>query len=81
MTCLPPNSPSCAWSSSDSVVTASSYHSGGVVVGLGDGSVRFIIETVDCGNPATASVVESGISEFGVWGAMGSIDGGEAKSP
>jgi hypothetical protein len=81
VTCLPPNGPSCAWSSSDSLVTASSYHSGGVVVGLGDGSVRFITETVDCGNPATANVVASGQSEFGVWGAMGSIDGGEAKSP
>ncbi|MDR1478684.1 MAG: DUF1559 domain-containing protein [Planctomycetaceae bacterium] len=80
-TCLPPNGPTCARSSHDSVVTASSYHAGGIVVGLGDGSVRLINETIDSGNPATANVVESGASQFGIWGAMGSINGGEAKSP
>jgi hypothetical protein len=81
MTCLPPNAPTCANGTRDSIVTPSSYHSGGVVVGLGDGSVRFISETIDCGNLTTANVVTSGVSEFGVWGALGSINGGESKAP
>jgi type II secretory pathway pseudopilin PulG len=80
MTCLPPNGPSCA-DGLDGILTVSSYHSGGVVTGLGDGSVRFISETIDCGDPATANVVDSGESQFGVWGALGSIDGGESKTP
>jgi hypothetical protein len=82
MTCLAPNGPTCANNDAgDSVVTASSYHAGGVVVGFGDGSSRFISETIDCGNIATANVVDSGESQFGVWGALGSINGGESKTP
>jgi prepilin-type N-terminal cleavage/methylation domain-containing protein len=81
MTCLPPNGPSCFRTNYDSIVTPSSYHNGGVVTGMVDGSVRFVTESIDCGNLATASVVASGQSQFGVWGAMGSINGGEAKSP
>ena len=30
--------------------SAQSNHSGGVNVGLADGSVRFVSDTVDCGN-------------------------------
>jgi hypothetical protein len=79
MTCLPPNGPTCANNDAgDSIVTASSYHVGGVVAGLGDGSVRFVTESINCGNIATANVVDSGESEFGIWGAMGSINGGES---
>jgi hypothetical protein len=80
MTCLPPNGPTCANNDAgDSIVTASSYHVGGVVAGLGDGSVRFVTESINCGDIATANVVDSGISsQFGIWGAMGSINGGES---
>ncbi|MDR1477440.1 MAG: DUF1559 domain-containing protein [Planctomycetaceae bacterium] len=81
MTCLPPNSPSCGRTSNDSIISASSYHAGGIIAGMGDGSVRFISEAIEHGNPATANVVSSGASEFGVWGALGSIDGGESKTP
>jgi prepilin-type processing-associated H-X9-DG protein len=64
------------------MVAASSYHSGGVNVSLGDGSVRFISETIDSGTiTATTTPVSSGESPFGVWGALGSINGGEAKVP
>ncbi|MDR1963007.1 MAG: DUF1559 domain-containing protein [Planctomycetaceae bacterium] len=69
------------------IVTASSYHPGGVNVVLGDGSVRFVSETIDMGtdnsfpNVTTTPVGEvSGDSPFGIWGAMGSRNGGEAKS-
>jgi type II secretory pathway pseudopilin PulG len=82
MTCLPPNGPTCANNDiGDAIVTASSYHPGGVVAGLGDGSVRFIQETINCGDIATANVVDSGESQFGIWGALGSINGGESKTP
>jgi prepilin-type N-terminal cleavage/methylation domain-containing protein len=82
MTCLPPNGPSCAFKGGgDCIITASSYHVGGIVTGMGDGSVRFVTETIDSGNVATATVVDSGISQFGIWGAMGSINGGESVTP
>jgi hypothetical protein len=82
-TILPPNGPSCYGDNSadDVITTPSSYHTGGVVAGMADGSVRFVSETIESGDPATGNVVTSGVSEFGVWGAMGTIDGGESKSP
>lgn len=78
-TCLPPNSPQCAYSNHDAqdgFYTASSYHPGGVMATFADGSVRFITETIDAGNQGAYSVKE-GPSPYGVWGAMGSKSGGE----
>jgi prepilin-type N-terminal cleavage/methylation domain-containing protein len=94
-TILPPNSPSCrdnnpygdsAFTSNDNatrgITSASSFHSGGVLVGLMDGSVRFVSNTIDCGEAATRTTdaLENGPSPYGIWGAMGTIDGGESKS-
>ena len=59
--------------------SAQSNHSGGVNVGLADGSVRFVSDTVDCGN-LNARYVRSGKSPYGVGGAMGSPQGGETVS-
>lgn len=44
-----PNGPSCANGAegNGTVVSASSYHPGGSQIALGDGSVRFIAETID----------------------------------
>ncbi len=81
-TVLPPNSPRCTIAHSDNtwgVWTASGYHPGGVVVAMGDGSVRFVSETIDAGDP-TRTEVTSGPSPFGVWGALGSVRGGESVS-
>jgi prepilin-type processing-associated H-X9-DG protein len=80
-TILPPNSPSCYVGTSPAVATAhftsaTSNHSGGVNCGFGDGSVRFITDSVNCGNTSSAPVTV-GVSPYGVWGALGTRDGGE----
>jgi prepilin-type N-terminal cleavage/methylation domain-containing protein/prepilin-type processing-associated H-X9-DG protein len=93
-TCLPPNSPSCNASTTvDRAVEArgiyppTSFHPGGVNASLVDGSVRFLPETIDCGdttapgsNPTGYRGYLMGASVFGVFGAMGTLQGGEAKS-
>ncbi|MCL2743515.1 MAG: DUF1559 domain-containing protein [Planctomycetaceae bacterium] len=86
-TVIAPNGASCVGGSSNpSLQSATSNHSGGVQVALGDGSVRFISETIDVGSgnnfygTGTASASAAGESPFGVWGAMGSRDGGESKA-
>lgn len=80
-TCAPPNSPSCSYSNATTwgVAAAQSNHSGGVNAAMGDGSVRFISDTVDCGD-SSAYCVSSGKSPYGVWGALGSAQGGETVS-
>ena len=91
-TVLPPNSPSCGSANRAAnpgqgmgIVSASSNHTGGVNSALADGSVHFVSNTIDCGNQQYGTLdtdmeVMSGPSPFGVWGAMGSINGGESKS-
>ncbi|MDD3587189.1 MAG: DUF1559 domain-containing protein [Thermoguttaceae bacterium] len=87
-TVLPPNGPTCYTNSnaasigSAGLFSATSNHSGGVNVVLADGSVRFVSETIDCGNQNYAGTeILIGTSPFGVWGAMGSINGGESVAP
>ena len=81
-TITPPNAPACVADAgsndtgSSGAISPTSYHIGGVNVGFGDASVRFISNTIDCG-PSTAQCVITGPSEFGVWGALGSHNGGE----
>ena len=62
---LPPNKP-CWWPNDwyRLVSPASSYHSGGVVVCMADGSVHFVSESID---PAT-------------WTALGTRAGGEVAA-
>lgn len=84
VTVLPPNSPSCCPTSNPgtagwAIYSASSEHTGGVNVGLFDGSVTFVSETVDTNNLDNPQSL-SGESPYGVWGAYGSISGGESKS-
>jgi len=83
-TILPPNSPSCTTSIGeplDRVLSAaSSEHTGGVNCLRFDGSVYFFSNTIACGN-LHAFAVSSGPSPYGIWGALGSINGGESVSP
>ncbi|HBT75549.1 MAG TPA: hypothetical protein DEB39_01195 [Planctomycetaceae bacterium] len=50
---MPPNSHSCAqgghWNESG-LYSASGFHVGGINITLADGSVRFVSNTIDCGN-------------------------------
>ncbi|WP_162006534.1 DUF1559 family PulG-like putative transporter [Roseimaritima sediminicola] len=88
---LPPNGPSCGnRAESWALITAGSAHPGGVNVVFADGSVHFIGETIDAGDP-TLTVFDSptppadsnrpqdysGPSLYGLWGALGSVQGGE----
>jgi len=81
-TILPPNAPTCAASNTatqESRILAppTSNHPGGVNVCMLDGSVRFVSDTIDCGN-LSLGLVESGVSNYGVWGALGSRAGAES---
>jgi prepilin-type processing-associated H-X9-DG protein len=83
-TVLPPNSPSCCPTNDTqgagwAIYPPSSEHPGGVNAARFDGSVSFVSESVDT-NGSTSKQNLTGATAYGVWGAMGSIGGGEAKS-
>lgn len=82
-TVLPPNNPSCGSTNNDDSsggpFPPTSNHPGGVNCAMADASVRFISETINAGNTAAAPAT-SGPSNYGVWGALGTKEGGETVS-
>jgi prepilin-type N-terminal cleavage/methylation domain-containing protein len=75
------------WDGEDGIYEPSSRHPGGVHALFGDGTVHFINDSIDTGNlncPGPASTAgrpagcpaQFGPSPFGVWGALGSVNGG-----
>ena len=83
-TTTPPNSPTCSWAAwGDGVwviAPPSSNHTGGVNVLMGDGSVSFISETIDCNGSTLPQPYAGGRSPYGVFGALGLPAGGESAA-
>lgn len=87
---LPPNSLTCSFGGSASGAVmggVSSFHPGGANAAMLDGSVRYIRDNIDTGDlhPKEKALIETnqateGPSTYGVWGALGSINGGESAS-
>lgn len=88
-TVLPPNSPSCAVGGKiavDGIYSAGSNHQGGGHILMADGAVLFITDSIEAGNrdastltlePLDESSAEREASPFGLWGALGTANGGE----
>lgn len=82
-TVLAPNGPSCTNDGNGNadanfnILSASSYHAGGVQCLMMDGAVRFISDSIDTGNSGSAVATVGGRSPYGVWGALGTRSGGE----
>ena len=87
-TILPPNVIACSQKDSGvirehsrALIPPSSYHSGGANCCLMDGSIKYVSDTIDCKRSGgTDYCTRLGLSPFGVWGAMGSVAGGETES-
>jgi prepilin-type processing-associated H-X9-DG protein len=89
---LPPNGPHCNWGDGDwneSMVPASSFHTGGAQASMADGSVHFISQSIDMGNQSAVQQrpngeggpeIFGGVSNYGVWGALGSRSAGEVAA-
>ncbi|MDD3468575.1 MAG: DUF1559 domain-containing protein [Thermoguttaceae bacterium] len=83
LTILPPNTASCTQGDETTrpLINASSYHFGGVNVSMFDGSTRFVSNTIDAGDDSANATVAKGGSKYGVWGASGTMGGGETALP
>ncbi|MCL2118282.1 MAG: DUF1559 domain-containing protein, partial [Planctomycetaceae bacterium] len=86
ITSYPPNSPNCG-SGMTGYFAAQSFHTGGVNVGVMDGSCTFISDTINCEGRNVRLITElknayadpaSRPSPHGVWGALGTKNCGES---
>ncbi|MCA9128430.1 MAG: DUF1559 domain-containing protein [Planctomycetales bacterium] len=81
-TILPPNGPSCidtiSWGDGGpGILPPSSYHTGGVNACMADGSVQFFSNNIDTGNLTVPASQAQSASPYGIWGALGTMNGGE----
>lgn len=82
-TIIPPNGPGCVddsntnADSNNALLPASSFHPGGVNCLFADASVRFISNNIETGDLGAVQGA-SGVSVYGVWGALGSKAGNES---
>jgi len=76
-----PNYPRCGFGNENwACIPPSSYHPGGAVMAHVDGSVKFYNDNIDAGpTGAGTNAGWTGQSERGVFGALGSISGGEVN--
>ena len=76
---VPPNGPSCGLPDDMAMMAVSSRHPGGAHVQLGDGSVRFVNESINTGdlNVDATTTNLGGNSPYGIWGALGTLIGSE----
>ncbi len=76
-TIRPPNQMSCTWGvgavsdNGHALSTVGSRHQGGAHVLMGDGSVKFITESIEAGNQSAAPAAPGLASPYGLWGALG----------
>ncbi len=87
-TILPPNSEVVLRDDRDDcwgILPTSSRHQGGANVCFGDGSIRFITDEIDAGDPSQPTVYlgssngPGSPSPYGLWGALGTRAAGELK--
>ncbi|MGL4944189.1 MAG: DUF1559 domain-containing protein [Thermoguttaceae bacterium] len=83
-TTIAPNGPSCSIFAlgipqDAAYLPPTSYHPGGVNVAIFDGAVSFVSDTVDVGDLNQQRPAGLQQSPYGVWGAMGTVNCGEAK--
>lgn len=87
-TMLQPNSPTCGIGETAGVIilAATSNHSGGVNVLMGDGACRFVSETIDNGTSLSVNGAHDAppttgeTTYYGVWGELGTRDSGGTVS-
>jgi prepilin-type N-terminal cleavage/methylation domain-containing protein/prepilin-type processing-associated H-X9-DG protein len=78
-TILPPNYGACNAYTFTGTQPPRSRHGGGVLAAFADGSVTFISENIDAGNPAASwPATPTSPSPYGVWGRLGTMTGGES---
>jgi prepilin-type N-terminal cleavage/methylation domain-containing protein/prepilin-type processing-associated H-X9-DG protein len=78
-TILQPNYGACNAYTFTGTQPPRSRHGGGVLAAFADGSVTFISENIDAGNPAASWPSKpTSPSPYGVWGQLGTMTGGES---
>jgi len=78
-TILQPNYGACNAYTFTGTQPPRSRHGGGVLSAFADGSVTFISENIDAGNPAASWPAKpTSPSPYGVWGQLGTMTGGES---